>query len=337
MILPRRRMPARPALLLMALAAPPVSCVSEFEAWFNQHKTGPIVHKAQHYFDVYQRHFAPVRQRAAAQGRAVRMMEMGVQSGGSLEMWKSFFGESLELHGLDINPATRRFHNINRNITMHLGNMFDRVFMRKVARQVEGVDIIIDDASHHSLDIKHAFQTLYQCVASGGVYLVEDLQTNYWYNHEFREGYGANFTFIEYTKTLIDQLNAWSAVDTRFQNPAFKLAKNYEPDEFTRTTTSIHYYDGVVVFEKGSQPGPFVDRMAGSKLVGFSALEHKRPPGTPEGSERNKASKKQPSGANRSSPARESTTTWSRDSALSRLASKLTSHARARSNSHVAS
>jgi hypothetical protein len=35
------------------------------------------------------------------------MLEIGVQSGGSLEMWKSYFGPNLRYYGVDINPYTK--------------------------------------------------------------------------------------------------------------------------------------------------------------------------------------------------------------------------------------
>ena len=46
-------------------------------------------------------------------------------------------------------------------------------------------------------------------------------------------------SFIEYSKDLIDQLNAWHS-----KQSAFKI------DKFTKTVYSLHYYDSVVVIEK---------------------------------------------------------------------------------------
>ena len=47
-------------------------------------------------------------------------------------------------------------------------------------------------------------------------------------------------TFIEYCKTVIDEL---SADRTRDALP---------PTDFTKTTLSMHFYDSLVVFERGT-------------------------------------------------------------------------------------
>ena len=70
------------------------------------------------------------------------------------------------------------------------------------------------------------------------MYLCEDTHTSYL--PEYGGGYRQPGTFIEAVKPLIDRLNAYFSKDTS------QLA----PDEFTRTTDSMHFYDSVVVIEK---------------------------------------------------------------------------------------
>ena len=262
---------------------------NEFERWAAGHTTGPIVHKDAHYFDIYKRHFGPARaawhaRRRAGDGRPFQLVEIGVQSGGGLEMWKSFFGEDAHLHGIDINPATRRFRNHSRHIQVHLGSTSDDDFMQRLVQRLPLIDIVIDDGSHHSLDIWRAFTLLYPLLrTAGGVYLVEDLHTNYWLNAEFQER-GEGFSFINRAKTLVDELNAYDVSDKRFNPRRFARdspLSGLQPTAFTNSTASIHFYNGVVVMEKQERTGPFVDVQLGSLKVGHSHLEHKRPPGTP--------------------------------------------------------
>ena len=131
---------------------------NEFEAFFlSRKRSDRRVHKEKHYFDVYERTFAPLRQSARDAGRPLRMLELGVQSGGSLDMWKHYFGESLDLHGVDINPLCKRFEDRHRNITIHLGATSDGSFMADLAQRLAPIDIVLDDASHHSPDIIAAF------------------------------------------------------------------------------------------------------------------------------------------------------------------------------------
>ena len=79
-------------------------------------------------------------------------------------------------------------------------------------------------------------------------YLVEDLHTAYW--EEYEGGLRRKNSFIEHCKDLIDELNA-------------DHARGLQPTEFTRSTLSMHFYDSVVVFEKGrhtSKQAPQIGR-----------------------------------------------------------------------------
>ncbi len=86
-------------------------------------------------------------------------------------------------------------------------------------------------------DVVETFRFLYSRTAPAGVYLVEDLHTAYW--NEFGGGLQREGTFIELCKNLIDELNA--------DHSRNALA----PTAFTRSTLSMHFYDSVVVFERG--------------------------------------------------------------------------------------
>jgi hypothetical protein len=67
--------------------------------------------------------------------------------------------------------------------------------------------------------------------------MVEDLHTAYW--PEFEGGLHRDESFIEQCKGLIDELNA--------DHSRGALA----PTAFTGSTLSMHFYDSVVVFERG--------------------------------------------------------------------------------------
>ncbi len=57
------------------------------------------LHKWNHYFDIYERHFSRFR------GKNLVMLEIGVFGGGSLDMWKAYLGEEAKVIGVDINPV----------------------------------------------------------------------------------------------------------------------------------------------------------------------------------------------------------------------------------------
>ena len=59
-------------------------------------------------------------------------------------------------------------------------------------------------------------------------------------------------TYIQFTKKLIDKLNAYHSEEHKLQ-----------VDQFTKTTKSIHYYDSIVVIEKGEITKP-TSKMTGN-------------------------------------------------------------------------
>lgn len=192
--------------------------------------SGKEIHKLFHYFDIYERHFEKYRH------QQVTVLEIGVSQGGSLEMWKDYFGPSAKIIGIDIDPACKEHE--SRNVEVFIGNQSDANLAKEIYGKYGPFDIVIDDGSHMMADITNSFKLYYPVVKSNGTYLVEDLHTSYW------EGYGGGLkregTFIETCKDLIDNLNA-----------------NYSPDmivdQFTRSTDSMTFYDSVVVFEKRPQ------------------------------------------------------------------------------------
>jgi hypothetical protein len=94
-------------------------------------------------------------------------------------------------------------------------------------------------------DVQASFRVLYPTLSSSGVYIVEDLHTAY--SADKGGGLGTPSSFIETCKGLIDELHA-EHTDGRL--PA---------TEFTRSTLSVHFYDGLVVFERGRHlPGKSV-------------------------------------------------------------------------------
>lgn len=63
--------------------------------WNNR---GPVVHKWHHYLPIYERYLSPLR------SRPIRMLEIGVSKGGSLQLWRKYFGPEAVIFGIDIDP-----------------------------------------------------------------------------------------------------------------------------------------------------------------------------------------------------------------------------------------
>lgn len=189
---------------------------------------GRIVKKWVHYLDIYEKYFAGYRD------TPVRMLEIGVYKGGSLDMWREYFGADATIFGIDIDPECAAYATPPNQI--RIGSQDDPQFLRSVANEIGPLDIVLDDGSHIGRHQRVSFDTLFPAVKDGGLYVIEDLHTSYWpFSHE--GGYRRKGTAIEHVKTMIDDMHGWyhrKAITT----PA--------KDQIG----AIHIYDSMVVLEK---------------------------------------------------------------------------------------
>lgn len=131
----------------------------DFE-WMFRHHTGRRIDKWQHYFSIYDRHFERFR------GKRVRVLEIGVDHGGSLQLWKRYFGSDAKIVGLDIDPRCAAY--AEDHIDIHIGNQADIALLLSLG----SFDIVIDDGSHRLQDQMASFEALWPYTR--GIYLIED-------------------------------------------------------------------------------------------------------------------------------------------------------------------
>ncbi|MBK9285876.1 MAG: class I SAM-dependent methyltransferase [Sphingobacteriaceae bacterium] len=208
--------------------------MNDLEKYFRNNNKR-LLRKWKHYFDVYERHFAKYR------NKEVVILEIGVFQGGSLQMWKNYFGPKAKIYGIDIEPKCKTLE--EENIQIFIGSQSDREFLRKVKAQIPDVDILIDDGGHTMKQQIVSFEELFDKVKEDGVYLCEDLHTSYWPG--YGGGHKRNGSFIEYSKNFIDYINAWHS-----QQSSLKV------NAFTKSANSLHYYDSMLVIEKYKREAP---------------------------------------------------------------------------------
>ena len=199
--------------------------------------TGDSIHKWNYYFDIYETHFCRFV------GKKILMFEIGVDQGGSIKMWKDYFGKDSVIVGIDINPNCKKYEKEGESIFVEIGNQSDEIFLQSLIEKYGNPDIVLDDGSHNMDDLVNTFNFLYDKVKDDGVYMAEDLLTCY------LAGYGGGInhqgTFIEFVKDKIDHLNSGSLMSY--------LNRTDEIDFFSKVTQSINIYDGVIAFEKRIQ------------------------------------------------------------------------------------
>lgn len=202
---------------------------------------GRLVHKWPHYFDVYERLFQRYRSGfCSADGtrRPLKFLEIGVSHGGSLQLWRKYFGPDAVIYGIDVD---RRCASIDdADLQVRIGSQDDPKFLHRVIEEMGGVDIILDDGSHVAEHQRASFDILFPSLSEGGLYVVEDVQTAYW--RRWQGGYRRSGTIIEIAKSIVDDMHA------RYH--AFGAARDFASEEIF----SASFYDGIVAFEKITRP-----------------------------------------------------------------------------------
>lgn len=201
--------------------------------------TDRIIHKWIHYFPIYEQHFNRYID------QPLLFLEIGCGEGGSLQMWKKYFGPHATIVGIDVDPKCQEFE--EEQISIRIGDQANTHFLGSILEEFGTPDIVLDDGSHMMNDILASFQFLYPRIDKRGIYVVEDLHTAYW--EEYGGGLQKETTFIEHCKRLIDELNADHARGA------------LEASDFTKTTLSMNFYDSMVVFQKGSYNRKYAPKM----------------------------------------------------------------------------
>lgn len=213
-------------LLRARPAAPTANPLAEYF----RNNPGRLIDKWHHYFEIYHRHFAAFR------GRSPVVVEIGIFHGGSLQMWREYFGRGARIVGIDLDPRCRQFE--EDSVSVMIGDQADRGFLAEVRTRYPHVDIVIDDGGHQMAQQITSFEELYPHIQPHGVYLCEDLHTSYY--PPYGGGYRRDGTFIQYATRLVDQLHAWYSTEP----------DRFRVDEITRSTHGLHFYDSVLVVEK---------------------------------------------------------------------------------------
>ena len=205
-------------------AETPAALPNPLKAFFDSRETGRGIWKWTHYFDIYHRHFSKFV------GRDVHVLEIGVHSGGSLEMWRDYFGPNCRLYGVDIEEACKSY--ANEQTEIFIGDQEDRNFWRDFKGRVPVLDVLIDDGGHKTGQQIVTIEEMLPHLRPGGVYLCEDVHREY-------KGFSA------YMQGLVSNLNAKRRSTT---GPGFA------PTEFQAWISSVHLYPYVAVIEKAERP-----------------------------------------------------------------------------------
>jgi hypothetical protein len=186
-----------------------------------------IIHKWDHYFDIYEEHLSKFN------GEIFTMLEIGVFHGGSLQMWADYFPFA-SIIGADINKECRKLKFDNKRIGVVICDTgsYEQLDMlsKAMTTATTPIKVIIDDGSHKPKDQWRAFDRLFHRLEDGGVYIIEDTHTSYYWH-----GYGFGNIVKKIAKRVIGGMH--------------RVYKN-KPNYYSSHIDSVHYYKGMIVIKK---------------------------------------------------------------------------------------
>jgi predicted O-methyltransferase YrrM len=201
------------------------------------------IHKFLHYLPVYESVLS------ASRSRPIRMLEIGVARGGSLQLWRRYLHPESVIVGIDIDPAARRFEDPSRRLYVRIGGQQDVSFLHDVVSELGPFDVILDDGSHMTSHVVHTFQHLFpNGCASGGVYIVEDIAAHYW--KPYRD---SPMSFVDFTKWLIDAMHAHYQIARKeldFRGGDSHRLMELRVPLATTLVEKVEFYDSIAVIHR---------------------------------------------------------------------------------------
>jgi len=193
-----------------------------------------------HPYDVNIQH---LRWKAIGEGRKVKMLEIGVQSGGSTRVWKRYFRNLTDYTGLDIDPRCTMFQSPTEGIKIVTGSQLDTALLLSLCKQYGPFDLVVDDGGHQNKMMQVSLKSLWNCMEDDGVYVIEDL-------HALNMG----ITYIKPgAASIFHEIADWMKV----RSPALKWTEQ----EAVKTQPAGHlknlaFYDSIMFLHYGSNvPG----------------------------------------------------------------------------------
>lgn len=116
------------------------------------------------YLSFYERFLSPLKD------RGIQLLEFGVGRGASLCMWRDYFRHG-SITGVDVDPRCAEY--AEGRVEVIIGDQRDKALLDGLS--LKKFDIIIDDAGHNPRDQIDCYISLVPRMASGGIYILEDL------------------------------------------------------------------------------------------------------------------------------------------------------------------
>jgi hypothetical protein len=183
--------------------------------------------------------------------KEINLFEIGIQNGGSLELWAKYFQKAKHIIGCDIDNACEKLKFPDQRISVIIGDAKSDEVEQHISELASNLDIVIDDGSHKSGDIIKSFSRYMKYFNSKGLYVIEDLHASYW--EEFEGGLHNPYSAISFFKRLLDIINFehWRSNQSRldFLSP-FINKYDLQLSEFSLCKIhSISFFNSLCIIE----------------------------------------------------------------------------------------
>jgi hypothetical protein len=196
--------------------------------------------------------YLPVYEATVPRDRPIRMLEIGVFRGGSLQMWRRYLHPDSVIVGIDIDKKTAQFDDPAKNVHVRIGAQQNISFLESVVSEFGPFDVIVDDGSHMTSHVVQTFQYLFpNGLAPGGAYVAEDLSAHYW--EAFRD---SPMSFFDFAKSLVDAMHAPYQIpgvgEINFRAGSAKRFKEVQVPLATVLIEKVELYDSIAIIHRAN-------------------------------------------------------------------------------------
>lgn len=236
----------------------------ELARLYREHR-GKVSDRWRSYLDNYDRLFSSYRE------KPVRILEIGVQNGGSLDLWLHYFPNAKIIVGCDIDPSCAALEYDDPRIRVVVGDASAAGTAARIHEISDHFDITIDDGSHMARDVIRSFAVYFPRLTEGGLYVVEDLHCSYM--HGYEGGLQAPYSSMSFFKRLADLVNRefWGC-DLPLEAPlayfARKSGATFEPRSLSLIEL-VSFRNSLCVIAKGA---PEANALGERIVAGQSAI-----------------------------------------------------------------
>lgn len=163
-------------------------------------------------------------------GEPITFVEVGVLQGGSLFMWREFFGDKARIIGIDLNPNALKWK--EHGFEIYIGDQSQEKFWKSFYTEIGNIDILLDDGGHTYDQQIVTLTSSLPYISNGGTIIIEDTHTSY------MSGFGPKkYSLHRFAFKLVDSIN------DRYSK--FNTLNN----SYKNNIWNIQFFESIVTFQ----------------------------------------------------------------------------------------